>query len=209
MVDIIILSGGSGSGKSSLAHELEARYPDAFEVIRSLTTRKPREDNEFYSFVSDEEFLSWEKAGALLESNRYEGNHHLYGTPVLEVQRVAESGRAAVLDIDVNGREQIINGTNQYSVLSVFIVAPVSVVYDRLLKRGESHEKAVRRISASIKEMEKGRTYDAVIVNTDFNKALTELYDVTMEIMYKPIDLEGYIEDAKKFMTSMKGMRDE
>lgn len=103
---LLVVSGPSGSGKTTLCRRLadegEARYST------SCTTRSPRPgevDGRDYHFLSREKFLTKREAGEFLESAEVHGN--LYGTLKSEVTRHLESGTDVVMDLDVQGAEQV------------------------------------------------------------------------------------------------------
>ena len=74
----IVLVGRSGSGKSAIAGILTSRYN--MPRIKTCTTRKRRSPDDFYEFLSIEEFTKRENAGDIILADAYAGN--LYGTPV-------------------------------------------------------------------------------------------------------------------------------
>lgn len=103
---LLVVSGPSGSGKTTLcrrlANEGEARYSI------SCTTRSPRpgeNDGLDYHFLTREEFLKKRADGEFLESAEVHGN--LYGTLRSEVTGQLEDGKDVVMDLDVQGAEQV------------------------------------------------------------------------------------------------------
>ncbi|MFQ5430313.1 MAG: guanylate kinase [Phycisphaerae bacterium] len=104
--NIIVISGPSGVGKSTVCRHLCERLPAEFSV--SITTRKPRpgEENERdYRFISQEAFDDLKRRGALLEWAQVYG--HSYGTPLDAVREAIEHGRTIILEIDINGCVQV------------------------------------------------------------------------------------------------------
>ena len=116
--DIIIVSGFSGSGKGTILKKLLSFHPE-LGLIKSYTTRKKRDDADFYSFVTLEEFLSLKRNNYFLECNQY--SDEWYGTPLHAVQSCINNGKIAVIEIDLNGFRQIMESSvaRKYRVLSV------------------------------------------------------------------------------------------
>lgn len=206
MFDIIIVSGASGSGKTTLANELVARRKDEFEIIKSVTTREPRNSDDYYTFVSEDEFLQMENEGKFLETNKYLGNNHWYGTPLSEVERVLSLGKTPILDIDVNGRRQVTDNLKnlKYRILSLFIVVPPEEVYNRLRKRGESKEMAIQRMEASLDEIAKSKSYDRHIVNLNVESAVHDLNCVIENTEpTNSVCLDEYLQNTFEFLQRM------
>ena len=88
--DIFIVSGFSGSGKGTILKKLLSLHPE-LELIKSYTTRKKRNDADFYSFVTQEEFMSLRRENYFLECNQYSGEW--YGTPIRAVQSCVKRGK--------------------------------------------------------------------------------------------------------------------
>lgn len=197
----IIVSGPSGAGKSSICQLLVETYPERYEIVRSVTTREPRKERENYTFSSKEEFLSMKADGLFLESNTYAGNGAFYATPRAEVERIWASGKTAVLDIDVNGREQLLENSEMSNcqILSAFIFTSPEQVYNRLLERKtESMEKIIKRLEASIEEITKATSYDMFIENKNLAETVQKINEAVHCLSY---DSSHY---AKQYITDMK-----
>ena len=197
----IIVSGPSGAGKSSICQRLVETYPERYEIVRSVTTREPRKEGENYTFSSREEFLSMKANGLFLESNTYVGNGACYATPRAEVERIWASGKTAVLDIDVNGREQLLENReiSNCQILSVFIFSSPVQVYNRLLERKtESMEKIIKRLEASIEEIAKATSYDMFIENKNLVETVQKINEAVHGL---PYDSYYY---AKQYITDMR-----
>jgi len=104
---LIVISGPSGAGKTSICKALLEGLPDTVWSV-SVTTRPPRAgevSGKSYQFVSRKEFEVKEAAGELLESAEYIG--HRYGTPRRPVEEAMAAGRNIVMEIDVQGGMQV------------------------------------------------------------------------------------------------------
>ncbi len=100
---LLVISGPSGAGKTSICHELLRRLPNATWSV-SVTTRARRGDEvdgEAYHFVTHEMFQRMVEADEFLEHAVYLGNR--YGTPRKPVEEAVAAGRVIILEIDVQG----------------------------------------------------------------------------------------------------------
>lgn len=101
----IVISGPSGTGKSTLLKHLFTAHPHTFGFSVSHTTRSPRpgeQDGREYNFTTKEKFLKLLDEGGFIEHAQFGGNY--YGTSVKAVKDVAEKGRVCVLDIEMEVR---------------------------------------------------------------------------------------------------------
>jgi len=119
---LIVISGPSGAGKTSICRALLQQWPDTVWSV-SVTTRTPRQSDESgtsYEFVSRGEFERRERDGAFLESAEYVG--HKYGTPKAPVEQAIGEGKNVLLEVDVQGGMQI--AANMPDSVRIFIVPP-------------------------------------------------------------------------------------
>lgn len=131
---IFVISAPSGSGKTTLAKRVIASLPEvAFSI--SCTTRPPREgeeDGRDYFFVTRPKFEEMIAAGEFIEWADVVG--HLYGTSKGQVERAIAAGRDVLLDINVQGHQQVRERLPE--VLSVFVMPPsYAELRRRLVKR--------------------------------------------------------------------------
>ncbi|MCB9851124.1 MAG: guanylate kinase [Phycisphaerales bacterium] len=106
---LVIVSGPSGAGKTSICDALLERVPDAVWSV-SATTRPPRgqeSSGRNYEFITPEEFAARKVRGEFLETAEYSGSGHLYGTPAAPVRQWMSEGKVVVMEIDVQGGVQV------------------------------------------------------------------------------------------------------
>ena len=174
---IIILSAPSGAGKTSLGRALMEKMPNVTWSV-SHTTRSPRPgeiDGRDYHFVSRDEFQRLLDEGDFLEYAEVYGNW--YGTSRSALEKQLAEGKIVLLDIDWQGARQI---RQLYpDAVSIFIMPPsINELENRLRKRGQDAEDVIqKRLAAAKADMSRADEYDKVIVNDDFDVALTELLD--------------------------------
>jgi len=172
---ILVISAPSGAGKSTLVRRLIATRPDlAFSV--SHTTR-PRRDGEKegrdYFFVNRRRFERMIAAGEFIEWAEVFG--HLYGTSKAQLQKILAEGRDVLLDIDVQGHQQVRKRLPE--ALSVFILPPSFEVLKRRLTHRHSDSPAVveRRLAAARQEISHWPEYDYLVVNDHLPRATKAL----------------------------------
>jgi guanylate kinase len=154
---LYLVSGPSGSGKSTLCRRLEAEGEAEFSV--SCTTRAPREGERHgseYYFLSSEEFDQKVAAGELLEHAEVHGNR--YGTLRSEVIDRLSAGKDVVMDIDVQGADQVracADEAIQRALVDLFVMPPNERELEaRLTGRGTDSEEVIAlRLKNAIEEM--------------------------------------------------------
>ena len=172
---ILVISAPSGSGKSTLVRRLLASLPDlAFSV--SHTTRPRREsekDGRDYFFVTPKRFERMIAAGDFIEWAEVFG--HLYGTSKGQIDRALEAGRDILLDIDVQGHQQV--KKRLPGALSVFVLPPSFRELKRRLthRHSDSPQVIERRLAAARQEISHWPDYDYLVVNDRLSPATQAL----------------------------------
>jgi guanylate kinase len=166
---IIVLSGPGGVGKGTVAARL-VDEDDGVVLSRSWTTRprRPGESETAYTFVDRAAFEARRDRGGFLEWNELLGN--LYGTPLPD-----HDLRDLVLEIDVNGAEQVV--AVHPDALLLFVDAPDRAEQRRRLQeRGDPPDAVQRRLDEGDRERERaGRLGFTVVVNDDLARCVAEL----------------------------------
>jgi len=174
---VVVISGPSGAGKTTLCRRLVERYGYEFSV--SVTTRPPRSgevNGRDYFFVTPEEFGSMVSRGELLEHSEHFG--HRYGTPRSPVERAIGEGRVILLDIDVNGAAQV--RKQLPGAVCIFVSAPSDAENERRLRGRHSEDESAIRQRLLRAEMEKAMQveYDYRVVNDDLEQTVARLHDI-------------------------------
>lgn len=173
---IIVISGPSGVGKTTLYREVLPKFEGKIVFSVSATTRPLRQgevEGKDYYFLTEEEFRRKIEDNEFVEWANVHGCY--YGTLRSEVERIINSGNSCLMDIDVQGAMSI-RKTLPESVF-IFILPPsLEVLKERLKKRNtDSEEVLAIRIQNAEKEMSYSDQYDYKIVNEDRKLAAKEL----------------------------------
>jgi guanylate kinase len=180
MTIVFIISAPSGSGKSTLVNRIRTLVPGVdFSV--SYTTRSPRgpeRPGREYYFVTRGEFEDMVARGDFLEYADVFGNY--YGTAHSVLLQAQEKGRDLLLDIDVQGAEQIKRKLPQ--AVSIFILPPDQVTLERRLReRSQDAEEVIRRrLATAAREIENYRKYDYILVNDRLEDSVASLQAILL-----------------------------
>ena len=165
MPTVFIISAPSGSGKSTLVNVVRRTLPN-LEFSISYTTREPRgaEKNGCeYFFITREQFEEMIRNDEFLERANVFGNY--YGTAKRFLNKAAADGKDLLLDIDVQGAQQI--KAKLPEAVSVFILPPNRAELERRLReRSQDSEEVIqKRLKAAGREIENYWKYDYILVN--------------------------------------------
>ena len=177
---LFVVSAPSGAGKTTLCRALTDSLENLTHSI-SYTTRKPRPgeiDGRDYYFVTEERFRNMVGSGDFAEWAQVHSN--LYGTSRRVLDEMRTGGTDVILDIDTQGAKQI---KPKYSTaVFIFIMPPsLEILEERLRNRRSDDENEIqKRMRRAFEEIKDYAMYDYIIVNRDFDRALSELKSVVV-----------------------------
>jgi guanylate kinase len=183
---LIVVSAPSGAGKSSLVQRALLRL-EGLQFSVSYTTRAPREgesEGVDYRFIAKTDFLAMCDRDEFLEWAEVHGN--LYGTHRETVERALAAGRDIILDIDVQGAEQVRRQSSDAA--TVFILPPSREVLEARLRLRNLNSAADldRRMRTAGIEVQLYEIFDYVIVNDDLDRASAALEAIIEAERHRP-----------------------
>lgn len=172
---IIVLSGPTGCGKTTIAHNLvDTLISSCFSI--SYTTRPPRENEKEgidYHFISENKFKIMIEKTAFAEWAHVHGNY--YGTGLDNLNMALQKGMNIILDIDVQGGLQV---KKRFQQVSLFFILPPSIneLINRITNRGKDPSLDLkRRFETALLELESSSKYNYIIVNDKLEDAVEEI----------------------------------
>lgn len=165
---LIILSGPSGVGKGTVRNYFMKEEELNLTYSISMTTRSPRKgevDGKDYIFTDKEHFEKAIEDGDLLEWAEFVGNY--YGTPLSQVEKLREEGKNVVLEIEVQGAQQVAKKVPD--CISIFMIPPtMEELENRIRGRSTEAEEVIQeRLAKAEKEMKLIKDYKYVVCNDD------------------------------------------
>jgi guanylate kinase len=165
---LLIISGPSGVGKSTVCQELTKRLDAVLSV--SATTRSPRENEisgQDYIFMNRDQFEAEVERGALLEYAQVYGGHY-YGTPAEPVESNLAAGKVVILEIEIDGTRQVVQRYPE--AISIYLLAPSpSDQQSRLVGRQADSKEAIRerlsKADGEIKYAQESGVYRYFLIN--------------------------------------------
>jgi guanylate kinase len=168
---LFVVSGASGTGKSTLCRAMLKTFPGLrFSVSHTTRPRRPgdREGRDYY-FISPAEFQKMIDRGDFVEWAEIYGNR--YGTSKRMLDKARLGGRDLILDIDVQGGRQLRD--QKIPGVFVFILPPSLKELKRRLESRRTEGKVAlgRRLKKAQAEISRARMYDYLVINDDLKKA--------------------------------------
>ena len=193
---LIVVSAPSGAGKSSLAERVLKRVEDLRFSI-SYTTRDPRGPEQHgvdYYFVSEEQFRTMRERDEFLECAEVHGC--LYGTHEQPVEDLLSQGLDVILDIDVQGAEQVRRRVPE--AILIFILPPSCEVLEARLRARNLNAPADidRRLRNAAIEVQLYDRFDYVVLNEDLDRALAQLEAIIIAERARPDRQRNRIESV-------------
>jgi guanylate kinase len=193
---LFVISGPSGAGKSTVVTKATTGRADTCFSV-SVTTRKPREgevNGREYFFVQPDEFKEMADAGEFLEHAEYVANS--YGTPRKYVQDKLDAGLNVVLDIEVQGAEQV--KAQMPDAVMIFITPPsLGELEARLRGRGTDTERKIEaRLIRARQEYREAAEYDYIIINGDADTAANEFGSILTAERCRSAERKKYLSEA-------------
>lgn len=197
---LLVVSGPSGVGKGTLLNLLLAHRKDCVFSV-SATTRRARPgevDGQHYFFLDSGLFSQWVEEGRFLEWNKV--FDRFYGTPLGPVEEHLAAGTNVVLDIDVQGGVQVIEG--RPDAVSVFVAPPdLETLRTRLRNRGtETDEEIGLRLLTARSELKSMHRYSYLLINDDLESTRKRL-DAIIEAercRFRRLESERRLPDYEK-----------
>jgi guanylate kinase len=174
---VLVVSGPSGVGKSTVCHRLCRELPADFSV--SVTTRPTRPgevDGRDYRFIDAAAYERLQADGALAEHAEVYG--HRYGTPAAPLRQAVAEGRVIVLEIDIQGAIQIRRAFP--AALLVFLLPPTPAEQARRItgRRTDSQAEIARRLAhadGEIRYAQESGVYDHFVINDDQDETVATI----------------------------------
>lgn len=204
---LLLIAGPAGSGKDTIIKQLIAT--GEYEYIISHTTRQPREGEEN---AKDYYFVDLPTAESMVNERRflevrvvYDGR--LFGTSMAEIQRVHDSGKIGVTDIDVAGADEYFKLSN--NVKTIFVLPPS---YDEWVHRlatrgsGEDADAIKRRLEDANRWLEQALQsgHFHFVINSDLDKAVADTREFAENPNYEEAKDETKVEHAWHVLGELK-----
>ncbi|MGL5577104.1 MAG: guanylate kinase [Sarcina sp.] len=195
---LIVISGPSGAGKGTICKALLEKHKE-ISLSVSATTRSPRDgevDGVNYHFLTKEDFVGKIEENDFLEYAQVYGNY--YGTPKSNVEKILDSGRDVILEIDIQGALKVKEQSNEG--VFIFILPPsMEELKQRIINRGsETPESLMTRFKSAYKEINYVSKYNYAVVNDTVDKAVEKIEAILLAEKCRVDRLKETILDSKE-----------
>jgi guanylate kinase len=183
----IIISAPSGAGKTTIVHHLLKIFPELeFSVSATSRPKRPNEeDGKDYYFLSPEEFKKRIENKEFIEWEEVYPNQ-FYGTLKSEIERIWNSGKHVIFDVDVVG------GLNLKKIfkdkaLAIFIMPPSLEELEKRLRqrKTEPEEKIRMRLEKAQQEISRAKEFDKIVVNDNLTHAVADAEKFVRDFLYE------------------------
>ena len=169
---IIIFSGPSGVGKSTIINELINHKDLYFSVSHTTREKRHNEENGVdYFFISEDEFNNLINNDFFIEYEKY--GTDFYGTGM---DQLSTSNPITVLDVEVNGATKLLNENKSF--IGIFIDIENEELIKRLKERGHGEEFINKRMNLANEQRSKINEFDFIVKNVDINTTVKEIIDI-------------------------------
>lgn len=181
---LVILSGPSGVGKTTVLKQLFATCPLPLVESVSATTRPQRPgetEGKSYYFLTDEQFQQRRSQGEFLECVEVFGRGFWYGTLKQTVTSGLEAGNWILLEVDVEGCTKVLEFYPD--AITIFIHPGSREELERRLRgRGtESEEILTRRLEVAQRELDASTNYQHIVINQSVEQTATDICEILQQ----------------------------
>jgi guanylate kinase len=195
---LFIITGASGTGKTTLVKEALKTIPDLrFSV--SATTRVIRSgevDGVDYFFLNKDNFLSFKEDNAFIESAQVYGNY--YGTLKKPVLESLKQGDSILLEIDRRGAEQV--KSKMPNAVSIFVLPPsIGSLEIRLRNRATDSEEIIqRRLADARDQLDSCHQFDYLLINDDLESAIEQFQAILVSELLKITQRSSWVQQFSR-----------
>ena len=194
---LFIISGPSGTGKGTVCEKL-LEGNDIFLSISSTTRdkRANETDGVTYNFTTVENFEKMIDNGEMLEWAKYNGNY--YGTPKTAVEKMLDSGKNVILEIEPQGAFKVKEMMPE--AILIFIIPPtMQMLKERLVGRGrESEGEIENRIKSAVWELKQAPKYNFIVVNDVLEVCVNDVLNIIRTANKSNESIKTLLSEAKK-----------
>lgn len=173
--DIVVFVGPSSSGKSKIATRFLSGAPE-YEKLTSYTTKDPTavEENQWYNYVSLEEFRDMCDSGQMLQSTMYAG--HGYGSRRGDIEKILARGKRVLTTMDICGAMSL--KTYYKNVTTIYIKREKKALMTSILRKNSSIEDKVNRLCAIEYEQQNAKLCDYVVEFDSYDEAVGKIRQI-------------------------------